>query len=103
MRVTRAKSLHIESRFRSNYLAGRMILSEKSATFRDHALGRTGHTRWRRRGGGQDEGEAGTAIYTGAPVTALLIPGCCPRAARRCRLVSDITGSSLNSRRAFSP
>src|SRR5712692_8178682 len=37
---TRAKSLHIESRFRSKYLFGRMILSEKSATFRDHALGR---------------------------------------------------------------
>ncbi len=34
----RAKSLHIESRFRSKYFLGRMILSEKSATFRDHAL-----------------------------------------------------------------
>jgi hypothetical protein len=27
-----------ESRFRSKYLFGRIILSEKSATFRDHAL-----------------------------------------------------------------
>jgi hypothetical protein len=36
---TRAKSMQIESRFRSKYLFGRMILSEKSATFRDHALG----------------------------------------------------------------
>src|SRR6266849_689021 len=35
----RTKSLHIESRFRSKYLFGRMILSEKSVTFQDHALG----------------------------------------------------------------
>src|SRR5437660_10627873 len=35
---TRAKSLRIESRLRSKYLLGRMILSDKSATFRDHAL-----------------------------------------------------------------
>src|SRR4051794_18364169 len=33
----RAKSVQIESRFRSKHLFGRMILSEKSATFRDHA------------------------------------------------------------------
>jgi hypothetical protein len=33
-----AKSLWIESRFRSKYFSGRKILSEKSATFRDHAL-----------------------------------------------------------------
>src|SRR5216684_1372036 len=31
----------LESRFRSKYLLGRMILSEKSATFRDHALATT--------------------------------------------------------------
>src|SRR5713226_4028484 len=36
--MTRAKSLHIELRFRSKYLFGRMILPEKSATFRNHAL-----------------------------------------------------------------
>src|SRR5713101_4713295 len=35
---SRAKSLHIASRFRSRYWFGRMILTEKSATFRDHAL-----------------------------------------------------------------
>src|SRR3954468_17101980 len=35
----RVKSVQIESRFRSRYLFGRMILSEKSATFRDHAPG----------------------------------------------------------------
>ena len=29
--------VRVESRFRSKYLFGRMILSEKSATFRDHA------------------------------------------------------------------
>src|SRR5262245_41521634 len=34
----RAKSMQTESRFRFKYLLGRMILSEKSATFRDHAL-----------------------------------------------------------------
>ena len=34
----RAKSAQIESRFRSKYLFGRMILSEKSATFQDDAL-----------------------------------------------------------------
>src|SRR6266849_6582295 len=41
-KYARAKSHHVESRFRSKYLFGRMILSEKSATFRDHALMRRG-------------------------------------------------------------
>jgi hypothetical protein len=35
----RAKSLQIESSFRSKHLFGRTILSERSATFRDLALG----------------------------------------------------------------
>src|SRR4051812_39442589 len=34
VRRLRAKSLQVESRFRSKYSFGRMILSEKSATFR---------------------------------------------------------------------
>jgi hypothetical protein len=37
------KSVQIESRFRSKYLSGRMILSEKSVTFRDHALAAPHH------------------------------------------------------------
>src|SRR5712692_7028977 len=39
---SQAKSLHIESRFRSEYLFGRMILSERSAAFRNYTLAGNG-------------------------------------------------------------